>query len=101
MPIDSDLNKVFSVIGLQDAAKYAITKGFPMCEDLEDLFTDIADDKSKVEATFCLVVDTKVVTDIDIRSLLFVFDCFFANIVDLNFAWANFIHAVYVTDTRL
>jgi hypothetical protein len=62
-PIDSDLNKVLSVIGLQDAAKDAIAKGLPTCEDLEDLFTDMADDKTKVEATFHLVFDTKIVTD--------------------------------------
>jgi hypothetical protein len=59
---------------------------------------DMADDKTKVEATFCLVVDTKIVTDIDIRCVMFVFDLFLANIVDPNFAWANFTRAVYVAD---
>jgi hypothetical protein len=44
-----------------------------MCEDLEDLFTDMADDETKVEATFRLVVDTKIVTDIDICCVIFVF----------------------------
>jgi hypothetical protein len=69
-----------------------------MCEDLEDLFTDMADDETKVEATFRLVVDTKIVTDIDIRRVMFVFDWFLANIVDPNFAWTNFTRAVYVAD---
>jgi hypothetical protein len=74
MPIYSDRNKVLSVIGLQYAAKDAIAKGLPMCEDIEDLFTDIADDKTKVEATFRLLFDTNIVTDIDIRRVMFVFD---------------------------
>jgi hypothetical protein len=96
MPIDSDLNKVLSVIGLQDASKDSIAKGLPTREDLEDLFTDIADDKAKVEATFRLVVDTQILTDIDIRRVMFVFDCFLAKIVDPQFAWSNFTRAVYV-----
>jgi hypothetical protein len=99
MPIDSDLNKVLSVIGLQDAAKDAIAKGLPMCEDLEDLFMDMADDKTKVEATFHLVVDTKVVTDIDIRRVVFVFVFDWPTLL-MNFAWANFTRAVYVADKR-
>jgi hypothetical protein len=89
-----------SVIGLQDAAKDATAKGLPTCEDLEDLFTDMADDKTNVEANFRLVVDTKTVTDIDICRVVFVFDWFLANIVDPNFAWANFTRAVYVADNR-
>jgi hypothetical protein len=40
------------------------------------------------------------VTDIDIRRFMFVFDWFLANIVDPNFAWANFTHALYVADKR-
>jgi hypothetical protein len=99
MPIDSDLNNILSVIRMQDASKDAIAKGLPMCGDLEDLFTDMADDKTTVEATFRLVVDTKVVTDIDIRRH-FLFDWFLANIVRTNFAWANFTRAVYVADKR-
>jgi hypothetical protein len=98
MAIDSDLNKVLSAIGLQDASKDAIEKGLPMCEDLEDLFMDMADDKATFEATFRLVVYTKIVTDIDIRRVMFVFDWFLANIVDPNFAWTNFTRALYVTD---
>jgi hypothetical protein len=86
------------VISLQDASKNAIAKGLPICEDLKDLFTDLADDKTKVEATFRLVVGTSIVTDIDIRRVMFVFDWFLANIGDPNFAWANFTHAVYIAD---
>jgi hypothetical protein len=100
MPIDYDLNKVLSLIGLQDAAKYAIAHGLPTCEDLEDHFMDMADDKAKVEATFRLVVYPKNVTGIEIHHVMFVFDWFLANIVDPNFAWANFTHAVYVADKR-
>jgi hypothetical protein len=98
MAIDYDINKVLLVIGLKDASKDAIAKGFPTCEDLKDLFMDMADNKAKVEANFRLVVDTKIVTDIDARRVMFVFDWFVANIVDPNFAWSNFIHAVYVAD---
>jgi hypothetical protein len=98
MPIDSDQNKVVSVIGLQDAAKDAIAKGLPTYEDPQDLFTDTADDKTKVEATVRLVVYTKIATDIDTRRVMFVFDWFLANIVDPNFAWTNFTRAVYVAD---
>jgi hypothetical protein len=35
----------------------------------------VADNKKKVGATFGLVVDTKIVTGIDIRRVIFVFDC--------------------------
>jgi hypothetical protein len=52
MAIDSNLNKVLLVIGLQDASKDAIAKGLPMCEDLKDLFMDMADDEANIEATF-------------------------------------------------
>jgi hypothetical protein len=71
MPIDSDLNKVLSVIGLQDAAKDAIAHGLPTCDNLEDLFMDMVDNKANIEATFRLVVNTKIVTDIDIRRVCF------------------------------
>jgi hypothetical protein len=60
---------VLSVIGLQDAAKDAIAKELPTCEDLEDL-TDMADDKKKI----------------DIHHVMFVFDWFSANIADPNVA---------------
>jgi hypothetical protein len=100
MPIKSDLNKFLLVIVLQDASKDAIAKGLPRCENLEDFFTDMADDKVKVEATFRLVVNTKILTDIDIRGVMFVFDWSLANIVDPNFAWANFTRSVYVADKQ-
>jgi hypothetical protein len=61
---------------------------------------DMADDKTKVETTFLLVVDTQIVTDIDSRRVMFVFDCFLANIIDPNVAWTNFTRAVYVADKR-
>jgi hypothetical protein len=60
----------------------------------------MADDKAQTEATFRLVVDTKIVTEIDIHHVMFVFDWFLAKIVDPNFAWANFTHAMYVADKR-
>jgi hypothetical protein len=52
MAINSDLDKVLSVIGLQNASKDAIAKVLPTCEYLEDPFTDMADDKAKIEANF-------------------------------------------------
>jgi hypothetical protein len=61
----------------------------------------MADDKAKVEANFLLVVNTKIVTDIDIRRVMFVFDWFLAKIVDPHFARANLTRAVYVDDKRL
>jgi hypothetical protein len=52
LEIYSDLNKLLTIIGLQEASKEAIAKGVSTYEDLEDLFMDLADEKSKVEATF-------------------------------------------------
>jgi hypothetical protein len=37
------------MIGLHNASKYSIAKGFPTCEDIVDLFTDMADDKAKID----------------------------------------------------
>jgi hypothetical protein len=48
MTIDPELNSVLSVIAFSDASKVAIVKGLPTCEDLEDLFLDLAAEKSKV-----------------------------------------------------
>jgi hypothetical protein len=48
MAIDSDLNKVLSVIGLQEASKEVIAKGLPTIEDLEDLFSEMADNRAEV-----------------------------------------------------
>jgi hypothetical protein len=69
---------------LQDAAKDAIAKCLPTCEDLKYLFMNMADDKKKIESTSRLVFDTKVVTGIDIRRVMFVFECFLDKIVDPN-----------------
>jgi hypothetical protein len=60
----------------------------------------LADNKAKVEATLQLIVETNVVTGIDIRCIMFVFDWFIANIMDTNFAWMDFTRAVYVADKR-
>jgi hypothetical protein len=76
MTIDSKLNKVLSVIGLQHASKDAIVKGLLTREDLKDLFTELADNKSKVETAFRLVVDTSIVNEIDIHRVMFVFGIF-------------------------
>jgi hypothetical protein len=98
MAIDSDLHKVLSIIGLQDAPKEAITKGLPTIEDLEDLFSEMADNRAKVESTLHLVVDMDIVSDTDIHRTMFVFDWFIDNIVDPNFAWASFTRGAYISD---
>jgi hypothetical protein len=94
MVIDSGLNSVLTVIALPDASQNAIAVGLPTVEDLEDLFTDLSDDKAKVEVTLRFIVDTAVVTGIDIRCIMFVLNWFIANIVDPNFAWVDFTRAV-------
>jgi hypothetical protein len=53
-----------------------------------------------VGATLQLIVETTVVTEIDICHIMFGFDWFIANIVDLNFAWTDFSRNVYVADKR-
>jgi hypothetical protein len=100
MTIDPSLNLFLSVIALSDASNEAISKGLPTCEDLEDLFLDLAADKSKVESTLWLAVDTTIVSDIDIYRIMFVFDWFMLNIVEPNFAWSTFTRSVYVADYR-
>jgi hypothetical protein len=100
MTINSEIKRVLSVIGLQDVSKDAIAQALPKCEEPENLFTDLADTKSKVEATFRLIVDTIIVLYIDIRCVMFIFDWFLANIVDPFFAWDSFTHLVYVADKR-
>jgi hypothetical protein len=67
---------------------------------LEDLFLDIAADKSKVKSTLWLAVDTTIMTDIDIRRIMFVFDWFMVNIVDPHFAWCTFTRSVYLDDKQ-
>jgi hypothetical protein len=81
MVIDSGLNNVLTVIALPDASKNAIAV-------------------YSVEETLRLIVDTTVVTDIDIHHIMFNFDWFITNIVDPNFAWTDFTRDVYVADKR-
>jgi hypothetical protein len=100
MAIDPALNSVLSVISLPDASEASIAKGIWTREDLEDLFLDLASDKSKVESTLRLVVDTTIVSDIDIGCIMFVFDWFMVKIVDPNFAWSTFTRSMYVADKR-
>jgi hypothetical protein len=100
MTIDPALNSVLSVVTLSDASKAAISKGLPTCEDLEDLFLDLEAYNSKVESTLRLIVDTTIVSDIDILRIMFVFDWFMVNIVHPNFAWSTFTRSVYVSDKR-
>jgi hypothetical protein len=100
MKIDPALNSVISVLALSDASKSDIAKGLPTCEDLEDLFLDQAVDKSKVESTLWLDVDTTIMYDIDISRIMFVFDWFMVNIVDPDFAWYTFTRSVHVTDKQ-
>jgi hypothetical protein len=98
MAIDSVLNSVLNVLALSDASKAAITAGFPTCGDLKDLFMDLAADKKKVEATFRLVTNTDIVTDIDVHCVVFVSDWFMVNIVDPNFTCSTFTISVYAAD---
>jgi hypothetical protein len=91
---------VLFVLALSDASKAAIAKGLLTCKDLEDLFLYLTANKSKVESTFWLAVDTTILSDIDNRRIMFVFDWFMVNIVDSNCAWSNFTRSVYVADKR-
>jgi hypothetical protein len=100
MTIDPELKSVISVLALSDGSKAAIAEGIPTCEDLEDLFLDLAAEKSKVESTLRLDVDTTIVSGIYIRIIVFVFDWFMVNIVDPNFAWSTLTRSVYVADKR-
>jgi hypothetical protein len=90
MTIDPALNLVLSVLPLSDASKAAIAKGLPTCEDLEDLFLDLAANNSKVESSLRLTIETTIMSDIDIHRIIFVFDWFMVNIFDPNFAWSTF-----------
>jgi hypothetical protein len=98
MTIDPALNSVLSVLALSDTSKAAIVKGLPTGEDLEDLFLDLGTDKSTVESTLQLVVDTTIVSDINSRRIMFVFELFMVNIVDPTFAWSTFTRSLYVAD---
>jgi hypothetical protein len=101
MAIDSDLNMVLSVAGLQDGFKEAIAKGFPTIEDIEDLFSEMVDNRSKVESTLRLIMDMEIVSDTATHRTIFVFDWFIDNIVDPNFAWASFTRGAYISDKSL
>jgi hypothetical protein len=67
---------------------------------LEDLFTNLAADKTKLEATFHLFVDTTIMPGIVVHRVMFVFGWFMANIVDTTFVWWNFTRSTYVTGKR-
>jgi hypothetical protein len=90
MTIDPALNSVLSVLALSEASKAAIAKGLPTCEYLEELFLDLAADKSKVESTLHLDLETLIVSDIDILHIMFVFDWFMVNIVDPKLCLVHF-----------
>jgi hypothetical protein len=98
--IDLELNSVLSMLTLSDASKAAIAKGLLTREDLEDLFLDLAVDKTKVESTLGIAVDTTIMSDIDICRIMFVFDWFMVNIVDPTFAWSTFTRSMYMADKR-
>jgi hypothetical protein len=100
MPIDSGFSALLSVLALSDATKAAVAKGLPTCEDLEDVFLAQAADKTEVEAMLRHIVGETIVSEIDIRRIMFVFDWFMMNIVDPNLAWSNFTRSVYVADKR-
>jgi hypothetical protein len=100
MPIDPELNALLSVLALSDATKAAVAKGLPTCKDLENVFLTLAADKTEVEAMIRQIFDETIVSDIDIRRIMFVFDWFMVNIVDPNFTWSNFTRSVYVADKR-
>jgi hypothetical protein len=100
MPIDSGLNALLSMLAFSDATKAAVAKGLPTCADLEDVFLALAADNTEVEAMLRHIVDETIVSDIDIRRIMFVFDWFIMNIVNPNFAWSNFTRSVYVADKR-
>jgi hypothetical protein len=100
MPIDSELNTLLSVLALSDATKAAVAQGIPTCEHLEDIFLELAANKAKVEAMLRHIADESIVSDIDIRRIMFVFDWCMMNIVDPNFAWSNFTRSVYVADKQ-
>jgi hypothetical protein len=72
----------------------------PTLEDVEDLFSEMADNRAKVESTLRLVGDMDIVSDTYISLTMFVFDWFIDSIVDPNFAWASFTHGAYISDKR-
>jgi hypothetical protein len=89
MPIDSRLNGLLSVLSLSGPVKRAVSVGVPTLEDLENHFLDLADDESKVRAMIEHILDESIVTNHDIRRLMFVFQWFMLNIADPDFQWSN------------
>jgi hypothetical protein len=100
MPIDTGLNSLMSVVSLLEPVKTAVSVGVPTLEDLESLFLDLAHDESKVRAMVEQVVDESIVTNHDIRRLMFVFQWFMLNITDPDFQWSHFTRSVYVAHKR-
>jgi hypothetical protein len=100
MPIDTGLNGLLSVLSLSELVKTAVSVGVPTLEDLENLFLDLADDESKVQDMLEHVLDESIVTNHDIRCLMFVFEWFMLNIADPDFQWSNFTRSVYVSRKR-
>jgi hypothetical protein len=62
MPIDSGLNGLLSVLSLSQPVKTAVSVVFPTLEDLEDVFLDLLDDESKVQAMLDDILDEYTVT---------------------------------------
>jgi hypothetical protein len=100
MPIDTGLTSLLSVLSLSEPVKTAVSVGVPTLEDLENLFLDLADDESKVRAMLEQVVAESIVTNHDIRRLMFVFQWFMLNIADPDFQWSHFTRSVYVAHKR-
>jgi hypothetical protein len=98
MPFDSGFNALLSVLALSDATKAADAKGLPPCKDLEDFFLALAADKTEVQAMLWHIVDETIMSDIDIRRIMFVFDWLMMYIIDPNFAWSSFTRSVYVAE---
>jgi hypothetical protein len=101
MPIDSGLNTLLSVLSLSEPVKTAVSEGVRTLEDLEDVFLDLVDDKSKVQAMVEHILDESIVTHHDIRRMMFVFQWFVLKIADPDFQWSNFTRSVYVDHKRV
>jgi hypothetical protein len=100
MPIDSGFNGLLLVISLLEPVKTAVSQGVPTLEDLEDVFLDLADDESKVQAMLGHILNESIVTHHDIHRIMFVFQWFMLNIADPDFQSSNFTCSVYVAHKR-
>jgi hypothetical protein len=67
---------------------------------LEDVFVDLADDESKVQAMLEHILDESIVTHHDIRRIMFVFQWVMLNIADPDFQWSNFTRSIYAAHKR-